>query len=360
MNAKHAVMLFGLLGTMNTLAKPPLQLSGPGVRVEPLAIAPARIEHGKFVLGEWQEYQATQTRGAKGYYYIFDCFGGWVDPELGRRGYVNHARSGLGAEPGEPRVPWDTMCGSGSSRWYFGPEYLCPMTVDDIESLAPGAPGGSPIDGVDAAWWWGGGECVLAFFPSDDSALCDDGDPLDHTYAEGVVVDVGDQEPGGYYYVNVDGIWSQHGVLVPTPRPGGSYLAGLLNKDGSPNLQPGTQFMLWGTSDANSEPFRSGTQSSKGWDDDAPIDAHFSPSECYDYSCGICTCPLGRMVGFLAYRCPADLNWDGFVNGDDYDLFAEWFDGCASPWYCDADLNGDGYANGDDFDAFASWFDEGC
>ncbi len=54
--------------------------------------------------------------------------------------------------------------------------------------------------------------------------------------------------------------------------------------------------------------------------------------------------------------CGADVNHDGFVNGDDYDVFAELFD-VADPG---ADFNHDGFVNGNDFDAFADHFDEGC
>ncbi|MBL8761315.1 MAG: hypothetical protein JNL50_08445, partial [Phycisphaerae bacterium] len=54
--------------------------------------------------------------------------------------------------------------------------------------------------------------------------------------------------------------------------------------------------------------------------------------------------------------CPADVNADGFVNGDDYDAFAEAFD-LADPG---ADFNGDGFVNGDDSDAFAEHFEAGC
>ncbi|MFO0834997.1 MAG: hypothetical protein U0638_08510 [Phycisphaerales bacterium] len=55
-------------------------------------------------------------------------------------------------------------------------------------------------------------------------------------------------------------------------------------------------------------------------------------------------------------RCPADVNNDCFVNGDDYDLFASWFE-VADP---NADFNNDGFVNGDDYDAFASAFENGC
>jgi len=53
---------------------------------------------------------------------------------------------------------------------------------------------------------------------------------------------------------------------------------------------------------------------------------------------------------------PADLTGDGFVNGDDYDLFASYFENAD----LGADINGDTFVNGDDFDAFASHFEAGC
>lgn len=54
--------------------------------------------------------------------------------------------------------------------------------------------------------------------------------------------------------------------------------------------------------------------------------------------------------------CLADFNHDGFVNGDDYDAFADAFDQADAA----ADVNGDGFVNGDDYDAFADAFDSGC
>lgn len=54
--------------------------------------------------------------------------------------------------------------------------------------------------------------------------------------------------------------------------------------------------------------------------------------------------------------CAADFNCDGFVNGDDYDFFASFFeDGDIG-----ADLNTDGFVNGDDYDFFAEHFESGC
>ncbi|MBL8761133.1 MAG: hypothetical protein JNL50_07505 [Phycisphaerae bacterium] len=358
-----SIAAFGMAGAVAAgpslaLAKPPLQLSGPGVRVEPLAIATARIENGKFVIGEWQEYAPAQSRGAKGYYYVFDCFGGWTEPSYQQYEYVNHAHAGLGAEPGEPRVPWDTWC-VGSARWYFGSTYTCPLNVEDIESLAPGASGGSPIDAIDAAWWWGGGDCTLVFLPSDDPALCWDGDPMDHAYHGGVALSFGELPPPAeaFYRCNANGLWSTSGIHVQTPQANGSYLAALTDSGGTLNTEQGTQFMLWGTGSSWIDEFRAGRQGVYAWDDDAPIDGQFSVNECYDYSYQ-CPDPLGKCVGFLALRCPADLNWDGFVNADDFDLFAGWFE--APDWHRYADLTGDGFVNADDFDRFALWFDEGC
>ncbi|MBL8761319.1 MAG: immunoglobulin domain-containing protein [Phycisphaerae bacterium] len=70
-----------------------------------------------------------------------------------------------------------------------------------------------------------------------------------------------------------------------------------------------------------------------------------------DNDCGHVTSDTAVLI-----VCLADFNCDGFVNGDDYDQFAEMFD------YADpgADLNADGFVNGDDYDLFASAFDAGC
>ncbi|MBL8759916.1 MAG: hypothetical protein JNL50_01305 [Phycisphaerae bacterium] len=69
---------------------------------------------------------------------------------------------------------------------------------------------------------------------------------------------------------------------------------------------------------------------------------------------------FGAQFGLAALNtrppCPPDLNNDGFVNGDDYDLVTDAFDiGSAA-----ADYNDDGFVNGDDYDAFAEDFEAGC
>ena len=75
------------------------------------------------------------------------------------------------------------------------------------------------------------------------------------------------------------------------------------------------------------------------------------------------SCDANPVDGFLddctnwnAIGCPADINFDGFVNANDYDAFADAFD-ASSP---EADFNVDGFVNGNDYDIFAARFDAGC
>lgn len=74
-------------------------------------------------------------------------------------------------------------------------------------------------------------------------------------------------------------------------------------------------------------------------------------------------CDTTPLDGFLdvctnwnALGCPADVNGDGFVNGDDYDAFSAAFDESLP----EADFNVDGFVNGDDYDFFAARFDVAC
>ncbi len=68
--------------------------------------------------------------------------------------------------------------------------------------------------------------------------------------------------------------------------------------------------------------------------------------------------PEGGMTLTAHYyeSCAGDLNFDQFVNGDDYDLFAGYFESGLN----EADLNRDGFVNGDDYDHFAEHFEAGC
>ena len=59
---------------------------------------------------------------------------------------------------------------------------------------------------------------------------------------------------------------------------------------------------------------------------------------------------------FTINSCPADVNHDGFVSGEDFDQFVAAFELGDSF----ADYNGDTFVSGEDFDAFSSDFYYGC
>ena len=77
-------------------------------------------------------------------------------------------------------------------------------------------------------------------------------------------------------------------------------------------------------------------------------------SATFSNSCGVVASENATVS--VASGCPADFNHDGFVNGDDYDAFAEPFEAGDMG----ADINHDGFVNGDDYDLFAEHFDAGC
>ena len=54
--------------------------------------------------------------------------------------------------------------------------------------------------------------------------------------------------------------------------------------------------------------------------------------------------------------CPADADCDGFVTGDDFQLFVEWFE----IGDIRADFDGDGFLSGDDFELYVTAFEAGC
>ncbi len=54
--------------------------------------------------------------------------------------------------------------------------------------------------------------------------------------------------------------------------------------------------------------------------------------------------------------CAADADCDGFVTGDDFQLFVEWFE----IGDIRADFDGDGFLSGDDFELFVTAFEAGC
>lgn len=76
------------------------------------------------------------------------------------------------------------------------------------------------------------------------------------------------------------------------------------------------------------------------------------------YQCVVSNTTCGGVLSekALVRLCLADIDCNGFINGDDYDVFADFFESGST----DGDLNEDGFLNGDDFDLFASAFEAGC
>ena len=70
--------------------------------------------------------------------------------------------------------------------------------------------------------------------------------------------------------------------------------------------------------------------------------------------------PNGELRGQILPKpgdpCRADRDMDGFVTGDDYDLYVRLFELGANL----ADFNNDSFVNGDDFDEFVAAFEAGC
>ncbi len=64
----------------------------------------------------------------------------------------------------------------------------------------------------------------------------------------------------------------------------------------------------------------------------------------------------GQILPAPGLPCPADRDVDGFVTGDDYDLYVRLFELGTNL----ADFNKDGFVNGDDFDEFVAAFEAGC
>lgn len=62
------------------------------------------------------------------------------------------------------------------------------------------------------------------------------------------------------------------------------------------------------------------------------------------------------VTGDVLDRCPADLNEDGFVTGDDYDAYAQAF----GTGDVATDMDGDGFVTSEDFDLYVTAFVAGC
>jgi hypothetical protein len=272
----------------------------------------------------------------------------------------------------DPNIPVDN-----GARWYFGPAYHNPRTIDDIESFV-----GNPcneVDEIDAGFFFAAPapaaffaihfiiEEHLSFDPV--TGLCTD--PATMTSAcngNGVILDFGVLAPstGGYYAYCASGLIAAGiGMLMPADASGSHEIRYAIAYDpgtGTITPHPGPlQPMLWGTGEDNNQPWRPGTQNEDSYDDDAPADdVYTNPAECYSYAAGICPDPLGKMVAFLSPYCPADYNRDGFVDGIDADQFNNDFESTDPAAQSRADFNDDCFVDGIDADMFNNEFESPC
>jgi len=96
-------------------------------------------------------------------------------------------------------------------------------------------------------------------------------------------------------------------------------------------------------------PGATGDRYSVGW----PLAAHTGSYTCtVSNACGTATAgPIEVAV------CLADIDSNGFVNGNDFDAFVDAFE---FGGLVDVDVNDDDHINGDDFDLFVASFEAGC
>lgn len=326
-------------------AKPPLQVSGPGVKIDPVRIAKVKKDAtGKVtMLTDWIAYDGFANRAIPSGC-LFDCFG----------------RDWSIAATGAPENP--SGCIANGSRWFFGTTALNNNWLDDMTSFRK-----TTATELDIGWSWNVAaptQLFIFYFLSTggDLSVCDE---TGAGLGNGIVLDFGVTAPGaGYYYSNVD-MTSFGGLVLDATVTGYQGIIGEAFDGTTITLAAGPcQPMLWGATEnlraeggADILPGSYGNQGEATFDDDAPNDGAFDNTvECYtyDFGSGLCARPLGKMVAFGG--CSADFDGDGFPTGDDFDAFVVQFElGDLA-----ADFDGDGFVTGDDFDAYVALFELGC
>jgi hypothetical protein len=303
--------------------RPALRLLERGVRIEPARVAAAALERGEVVrVGPWQAYGAARDSHAPcGDQRVFECYG---DSDF-------------------DGAPDDSVCGLGSTRWWFGSAYCSGFATNDM-TVAPDTFLGQGAWRADVAWNWTCGgtlteQCVLGVFTqTSDPTLCE----ADSFDLSGWIFDFGELEcnTGGYYYNALDisaiGRWE----LPPSGK--GSYAVMFLTDDGDA-LASCAQPMLWGSPNNGGDPNGPGAQFTEQIDDDNPRDSvHDVPTECYTYSFGVCPDPLGAMAQFWGERANppgsrADFNGDTFIDSRDVLAFLAAWNACGAGADCDED-----------------------
>ena len=305
--------------------RPALERTDRGVRVEPLRVAPAVYQDGALQrTGEWIDYTPPPARSGDTCRdnRVFACYG-------------DHDFDGYPDDAGG--------CGLDDSRWFFGSGYCGSTFFTNDMTVAPDTIISEGVWRADLAWYWtgdanGSEQCVIAIFLQESNANACELNSFDYP---GWMIDLGElpENPGSYYLASIDlsviGRWT-------LPQDGsGSYAILYLTDDGT---QPATcaQPMLWGSpNNAGGDPDGPGSQGPMQFDD-ANGDGQHDPSECFDYTFGICPDPLGGMAQFWGTRehppgNRADFNGDGMTNTRDVIAFLAAWSACATDADCDAD-----------------------
>lgn len=315
--------------------KPALRSLDNAMKVQPLRVAPCAKIDGQVVrTGPWQAY-GDATRGpACTHTLVFDCF------EVDATGFPYNA---------------DARCGlpAPSSRWYFGPSYTNPFSINDYTADAGG---GQDMSRIDYAWYQSGNHNYATAIFSEDNFDDSCAGPASSGSLGGVIADFGFLNGGGgYFFTNLELCGTGIPVGIASDLSGAYDVVHLSYDSADPNtllVSPTVQMMLWGADmAANDIP---GSQGPIQWDDDAPpstsvpVGPHTAPDECYSYAFGICPDPLGNTLAFYVEggaSCAADANGDSVTNFDDFSVLVNQWN-TAGP---DADFNGDNIVNFDDF-----------
>jgi hypothetical protein len=343
-------------------------LHGVGRRLEPIRVAgfrwagPGRIEFTT----DWIPYTRPGTRVDTTPY--FDC--AEFDISSGQANPVGFCSGSCATNCGPSDTP--------DERWWSGETYVGPFVVNDM-TVVSGASNAHASRVIVAANWGPVVATDLQLLVSTAETFNDTGTPppFSGEYA-GVIADFGPQASGptgGYFILDVD-VSTTPTLFYQMPSDGsGSYNMVLGNAvdptTGAVTLEtsPSTQFMYWGTGDAETPADgRVGHQGPFEWDDDSPTDGQFTANEFYNEGgLGICPDPVGPMAAFYGpaitgSTCYANCDQSTavpFLNVQDFSCFLTKY------------ASGDLYANCDnstqqpvlnvsDFSCFLTKYATGC
>jgi len=246
-----------------------------------------------------------------------------------------------GTDPGYPTDGgYGLDCGLGTSRWYFGTAYCNVYYTNDIQKYSNDAYQGKTSTRVQFGWYFtcatgiSSEPCLVAVFTAEGFDDTCAGPDVGSGYS-GVVYNFGTQacNPGGYFFTDVDLSTQTFGHMLP--QNGGAYQVFFLSSFSTTStsiLSSCAQPMLWGTKPSNPS-----QQGPIEWDDDGGVGApgsgdgsHTAPTECYDYTFGVCPDPLGGLLCFYGEDlgggvCRPDCNLDGRPTVNDFICFqAKW------------------------------------